>query len=67
LDEYWLAVGGGDGGWESGGAGEIVPVVWAMTDVDATSAITLPIAATRKLRIIASPDTGSLALVPARA
>jgi hypothetical protein len=33
----------------------IVPVVWATTEVDATTAITLAIAATRKLRIMAAP------------
>jgi hypothetical protein len=56
LDEYWFAVGGGDGGWEGGARGGIVPVVWAMTDVDATTAITLAIAAARKLTIMAAPQ-----------
>jgi hypothetical protein len=57
LDEYWFAVGGGDGGWEAGAGGGIVPVVWAMTDMDATTAITLAIPATRKLNITAAPPT----------
>jgi hypothetical protein len=39
LDEYWFAVGGGSGGSEVGAGGGIVPVVWAMTDVNATTAI----------------------------
>jgi hypothetical protein len=56
LDEYWFAVGGGDGGWEEGAGGGMVPVVWAMTDVDATTAITLAIAAARKLSIMAAPQ-----------
>jgi hypothetical protein len=56
LDEYWFAVGGGgNGGWEVGAGGGIVPVVWAMTDMDATTAITLAIPATRKLNITAAP------------
>jgi len=58
LDEYWLAVGGGES-WEGEAGGGIVPVVWAMTDVVATTAITLAItlviAATRKLSIPAAP------------
>jgi len=29
LDEYWFAVGGGNGGWEFGAGGGMVPVVWA--------------------------------------
>jgi len=60
LDEYWFAVGSGDGGWEAGAGGGIVPVVWAMTDVDATIAITLAIAAARKLSIIAAPQTPAI-------
>src|ERR1700751_5441918 len=55
LDEYWFAVGCGDGAWEDGAGGGIVPVVWAMTDVGATTAITLAIAAARKLSIMAAP------------
>src|SRR5215471_6211384 len=43
LDEYWFAVGGGNGGWKVGAGGGIVPVVWAITDMDATTAITLAI------------------------
>ena len=49
------AVGGCDGGGETpegGGWAGRVPVVWAMTGVDAT-AITPAIAATRKLTIMA--------------
>jgi hypothetical protein len=42
---------------EGGGCDGVVPVVWAMTDVDATATITPVMAATRKLKIIA----GSLA------
>jgi hypothetical protein len=56
LDEYWFAVGSGDVGWEEGAGGGMVPVVWAMTDVDATTAITLAIAAARKLSIMAAPQ-----------
>jgi hypothetical protein len=53
LVEYWFAVGGGSRGWEDGGTGGgIVPVVWARTDVDATTASTLAIAASRKLIIM---------------
>jgi hypothetical protein len=53
FDENWFAVDGGNGGWEGGAGGEIVPVVWAMPDADATTAITLAIAAARKLAIMA--------------
>jgi hypothetical protein len=56
LDEYWFVVGGGNGGWEVGAGGGIVLVVWAMTDVDGTIAITLAIAAARKLSAIAAPQ-----------
>jgi hypothetical protein len=56
LDEYWFAVGGGNGGWEVGFGGGIVPVVWAMTDVDATIAITLAIAAARKQSAMIAPQ-----------
>jgi hypothetical protein len=53
---FWgFAVGGGDEGWEGGTGGGIAPVVWAMTDVDATIAITLAIAAARKLSVMAAP------------
>src|SRR5262249_15587252 len=55
LDEYWFAVGGGNGGWKVGAGGGIVPVVWAITDMDATTAITLAIPATRKLNNTAAP------------
>jgi len=58
FDENRPAVGGGDEGVasEGGGWGGMVPVVWAMADVDAATAIT--IAATRKLRIMAgSPSS----------
>jgi hypothetical protein len=55
LDEYWFAVGGGES-WEGDAGGGIVPVVWAMTGVDAKTAITLAIAATRKLSVMAVPD-----------
>jgi hypothetical protein len=51
-----LVVGGGAGGWEGGVADGRVPVVWAMTDVDARTAIRLAIAAVRKLSIIAAPQ-----------
>jgi hypothetical protein len=58
LGEYWFAGVGGDGGetWEGGAAGGIVPVVWAMTDVDATMAVTLAKAAARRLSIMAAPQ-----------
>jgi hypothetical protein len=56
LDEYWFAVGGGNGGWEVGAGGGIVPVVWAMTDVAATIAITLAIAAARNRSAMIAPQ-----------
>ena len=61
FDENWLAVGGGDDGVTSGGGdwGGIVPVVCAMTGVHATAAITLAIAATRKLIITAGSPSAS--------
>jgi hypothetical protein len=59
LDEYWFVVGGGESCGDGAGGG-IVPVVWAMTnvdmtDVEATTAIMLTIAATRKLNGMVAP------------
>ena len=54
MDEYWFAV--GDGGWEGGAGGGIVPVVWAVTDVDATIAVRLAMAAACKLSAMAAPQ-----------
>jgi len=53
FDEYWFVVDGGNGGWESGAGGGIVPVVWAMPDVDAMTAITLAMTAARELALMA--------------
>jgi hypothetical protein len=55
LDEYWFAVGGG-GSWEGESGVGIAPVVWAITDVDATTTITLAIAAARKLSVMTAPQ-----------
>jgi len=61
FDENWLAVGGGDDGVTSGdGAwGGIVPLVCAVTGVHTMAAITLAIAATRKLIITAGSPSAS--------
>src|SRR5215471_3428594 len=55
FDENWLPVGGGGDGVTSGDGdrGGIVPVVYAITGVQTTAAITLAITATRKLIVTA--------------
>jgi hypothetical protein len=58
FDEYWFVV-DDDGSWEGGAGGGIVPVVWAMPDVDAATTITLAMAAARKLALMAGSQCNS--------